>query len=92
MKNTIILFTDASFGKLSLLYNLLKYLGWHPMNTFYDLIGDIVEKKLGCKDATFLDVSIFKFLKLKIEDFDYHRSPFGDYHLRQTPRIKGHIY
>nr|XP_022321595.1 uncharacterized protein LOC111123501 isoform X3 [Crassostrea virginica] len=47
---------DASCGKLSLLYNLLKYLGWHPMNTFYDFIGDIVEKKLGCKDATFLDL------------------------------------
>ena len=60
LKNSIILITDASCGKLSLLYNLLKYLGWHPMNTFYDFIGDIVEKKLGCKDATFLDVSIFK--------------------------------
>ena len=62
------------------------------MNTFYDFIGDIVEKKLGCKDATFLDVSIFKFLELKFEDFGDHTSPFADYHLKQTPRIKGHIH
>ncbi|XP_022320772.2 uncharacterized protein LOC111122994 [Crassostrea virginica] len=49
-------FYDASFGWLSFLYNLLRFFGWHPMNSLYDFFGEIVEKKLGNKDATFNDL------------------------------------
>jgi hypothetical protein len=48
---------DARLGRLSLLPNLLRYFGWQPMNTLYDFIGQLVETKLGDKDATFKDVS-----------------------------------
>ncbi|XP_062574723.1 uncharacterized protein LOC134236568 isoform X2 [Saccostrea cucullata] len=44
---------DARFGKFSFIPNLLWYLGWQPLLTLYDYIGEIVEKKLGDKDATF---------------------------------------
>nr|XP_022321598.1 uncharacterized protein LOC111123502 [Crassostrea virginica] len=49
-------FFDASFGWLSFLSNLLRFFGWHPMNSLYDFFGEIVEKKLGNKDATFNDL------------------------------------
>ncbi|XP_061169581.1 uncharacterized protein LOC133178946 [Saccostrea echinata] len=44
---------DAKYGKFSLVPNLFWYLGWQPLHTLYDYIGEIVEKKLGDKDATF---------------------------------------
>ncbi|XP_048777041.2 uncharacterized protein LOC125681142 isoform X2 [Ostrea edulis] len=47
---------DATLGRLSLLPNLFRYFGWQPMNTLYELAGKLVEKKLGNKDATFIDL------------------------------------
>ncbi|XP_048777040.2 uncharacterized protein LOC125681141 [Ostrea edulis] len=49
-------FFDARLGRLSLLPNLLRYFGWQPMNTLYEFVGELVEKKLGNKDATFSDL------------------------------------
>ncbi|XP_048777035.1 uncharacterized protein LOC125681139 isoform X2 [Ostrea edulis] len=47
---------DARLGRLSLLPNLLRHFGWQPMNTLYEFLGELVEKKLGNKDATFSDL------------------------------------
>ncbi|XP_061169580.1 uncharacterized protein LOC133178945 [Saccostrea echinata] len=52
-ESCIFMLKDARFGKFSIIPNLLWYLGWQPLHTLYDYIGEIVEKKLGDKDATF---------------------------------------
>ncbi|XP_048777511.2 uncharacterized protein LOC125681450 isoform X2 [Ostrea edulis] len=44
---------DARWGKLSLIPNLLRYLGWQPFHSLYEHLGEIIERKLGDKDATF---------------------------------------
>ncbi|XP_048773630.2 uncharacterized protein LOC125678888 [Ostrea edulis] len=56
MKKDFSTFFDARFGHLSLLPNLLRYFGWQPMNSLYKFTGELVEEKLGSKDATFMDL------------------------------------
>ncbi|XP_054767411.2 uncharacterized protein LOC129274662 [Lytechinus pictus] len=47
---------DATCGKLSLLPNLYRYMGWHPGRYFYSVIGEDIAEKLGDKNATFKDL------------------------------------
>ncbi|XP_022101302.1 uncharacterized protein LOC110984947 [Acanthaster planci] len=46
-------FLDATFGKLSLLPNMLRKFGWHPGNKIYEWFGDRVQAKMGNRDLTF---------------------------------------
>ncbi|XP_063964859.1 uncharacterized protein LOC129274673 [Lytechinus pictus] len=46
---------DASCGKLSLVPNLYRYMGWHPGRYFYTTLGKDIAEKLGDENATFKD-------------------------------------
>nr|XP_054767419.1 uncharacterized protein LOC129274673 [Lytechinus pictus] len=47
---------DASCGKLSLVPNLYRYMGWHPGRYFYTTLGNDIAEKLGDENATFKDL------------------------------------
>ncbi|XP_041478718.1 uncharacterized protein LOC121426466 [Lytechinus variegatus] len=47
---------DASCGKLSLVPNLYRYMGWHPGRYFYTTLGKDIAEKLGDENATFKDL------------------------------------
>ncbi|XP_041478262.1 uncharacterized protein LOC121426149 isoform X1 [Lytechinus variegatus] len=47
---------DASCGKLSLVPNLYRYMGWHPGRYFYTALGESIAEKLGDENATFKDL------------------------------------
>lgn len=50
--------SDAKFGVLSLLPNLLTGYGWNPGNRIYNWFGEVMEKKTGNKDVTFGEVCV----------------------------------
>lgn len=59
--------SDAKFGVLSLLPNLLTGYGWNPGNRIYNWFGEVIEKKMGNKDVTFGEVCVcwlVNFLKI----------------------------
>lgn len=53
-----IFMSDAKFGVLSLLPNLLTGYGWNPGNRIYNWFGEVIEKKMGNKDVTFGEVCV----------------------------------
>jgi arachidonate 5-lipoxygenase len=56
--------TDASYGKLSLLPNVLRHFGWNPGNRFHSWFGQQLKDKTaragkpGNTDITFYEVRV----------------------------------
>ncbi|XP_065929686.1 uncharacterized protein [Magallana gigas] len=61
-----IFLSDAKFGILSLLPNLLTGYGWNPAARLYNWFGELLEKKMGNKDVTFYEVLHYKKTGLEL--------------------------
>jgi NTE family protein len=49
-------FMDSSFGVIRDIRRLARHFGWHKGDFFRDWVGDLIEAKLGNRDATFVDL------------------------------------
>jgi NTE family protein len=49
-------FMDSSFGVIRDIRRLARHFGWHKGDFFRDWVGDLIEAKLGNRDATFADL------------------------------------
>ncbi|XP_061170094.1 uncharacterized protein LOC133179329 [Saccostrea echinata] len=80
-------FYDARLGQLSLLPNMVFHLGWQPMNTLYEFLGELVKEKLGNKDATFQDLYIKTGKELCIVVMNVNNLEEEYFHLKTTPNV-----